>query len=164
MLPSCRPCCRQVAPRCLLSGFKSAKMPSWSHVGGLRGPQNYDVLQVFVCFCASRSFAVRSRKIAQEGPKMVPRWPQDGPKRAPRGPQDCPKTAPRRLFGFKFVLRWPQLSPSSLFIAIFVGHLVANLLQEASEEGFRPSRCHLVAILAPFWEPKRNFSLRLAVS
>ena len=96
MLPSCRRCCRQVAPRCLLSGFKSAKMPSWSHLGGLRGAKNYDFPYVFVCFCASRSFAVRSRKIAQEGPKMAPRWPQDGPKMAPRRPQEGPKTAPRR--------------------------------------------------------------------
>ena len=42
MLPSCRASCRQVAPRCLLSGFKAAKVPSWSHLGGLRGAKNYD--------------------------------------------------------------------------------------------------------------------------
>ena len=40
----------------------------------------------------------RSSKIAEDGPRMVPRWPQDGPKMAPRWPQDGPKMAPR----------WPQ--------------------------------------------------------
>ena len=32
-------------------------------------------------------------KIAQNGPKVAPRWSQDGPKMAPRWPQDGPKMA-----------------------------------------------------------------------
>ena len=38
-----------------------------------------------------------SPPMAQDGPKMAPRWPQDGPKMAPRRPQDGPKMAPRWL-------------------------------------------------------------------
>ena len=55
-LPSCPPCCRQVAPRCLLSGLKSAKMPFWSHLGSLRGPKHLDFPFVFVFCSAYRLF------------------------------------------------------------------------------------------------------------
>ena len=81
-------------------------MPFWSHLGSLRGPQNIDFLLVVVGFWAYRRFALRSLKIAQDGPKMAQdsaktatRWPQDRPKMAQDGPnmaQDAPKFAPRR--------------------------------------------------------------------
>ena len=59
---------------------------------------------------------------------------------------------------------WPQVGLKMAQVASklplschLVGHLAANLLQEASEEGFRPSRCHLGAILAPSWEPEWQY-------
>ena len=103
-LPSCPLCCRQVAPRCLRSGLKPVKMPFWSHLGSFRGPQNLDFPYVFVGFWAHRLFALRSLKIAQDGPKMPPMWP----KMAPRRPQDGPKTAPRWP---KMAPRWPKMVP-----------------------------------------------------
>ena len=35
--------------------------------------------------------------------------------------------------------------------------VAGKLLQDASGEGFRPSRCHLGPILAPSWEPEWQF-------
>ena len=56
---------------------------------------------------------------------------------------------------------WPQVGLKMAQVASklplschLVGHLAANLLQEASEESFGPSRCHLGAILAPSWGPE----------
>ena len=59
---------------------------------------------------------------------------------------------------------WPQVGLKMAQVASklplschLVGHLAANLLQEASEESFGPSRCHLGAILAPSWGPEWRF-------
>ena len=101
----CRPCCRQVAPRCLRSGFKSAEMPFWNYIGSLRVASNRPRCRFGAILAASRSPTIfiflkllyvsadlafclqdrlRSPKMAQDGPKMAPRWLQDGPKTAPR--------------------------------------------------------------------------------
>ena len=104
-LPSCPPCCRQVAPRCLLSGLKPAKMPFCSHLGSLRGSKSFHFPNVFERFWAHRCFALRSLKIAQDGPKMAQdsaktatRWPQDRPRRPkfelPLGGAPPPQTSP----------------------------------------------------------------------
>ena len=59
---------------------------------------------------------------------------------------------------------WPQVGlkmaqvASKLPLSCHLASDVAGkLLQEASEEGFRPSRCHLGPILAPYWEPEWQF-------
>ena len=59
---------------------------------------------------------------------------------------------------------WPQVGlkmaqvASKLPLSCHLASDVAGkLLQEASEEGFGPSRCHLGAILAPSWEPEWQF-------
>ena len=59
---------------------------------------------------------------------------------------------------------WPQVGLKMAQVASklplschLVGHVAANLLQDASELGFRPSRRHLGAILAPSWGPEWPF-------
>ena len=54
---------------------------------------------------------------------------------------------------------WPQVGLKMAQVASklpLTCHLASDvagkLLQEASEEGFGPSRCHLGVILAPSWE------------
>ena len=68
---------------------------------------------------------------------------------------------PGRLGARRF---WPQVGlkmaqvASKLPLSCHLASDVAGkLLQEASEEGFGPSRCHLGAILAPSWEPEWQF-------
>ena len=74
--------------------------PTWSHSGGLREAKNLHFPMVFLCFSISRFIALRSQKIAPDGPRwpqMAPQGPQVGPKLAPRWPQDGLKKVPRRL-------------------------------------------------------------------
>ena len=59
---------------------------------------------------------------------------------------------------------WPQVGlkmaqvASKLPLSCHLASDVAGkLLQDASGEGFRPSRCHLGPILAPSWEPEWQF-------
>ena len=59
---------------------------------------------------------------------------------------------------------WPQVGLKMAQVASKLPlscHLASDpagkLLHDTSEEGFRPSRCHLGAILAPSWEPERQF-------
>ena len=66
--------------------------PTWSHSGGLREAKNLHFPKLFLCFSISRFIALRSQKIAPDGP----RWLHKGPKLAPSWPQDGPKTASRR--------------------------------------------------------------------
>ena len=60
-LPSSSACCRQVASRCLQDGFKSAKKPSWSHLGHLREAKKHCFSLGFCRFSAISPFR---RKIA----------------------------------------------------------------------------------------------------
>ena len=61
---------------------------------------------------------------------------------------------------------WPQVGlkmaqvASKLPLSCHLASDVAGKLpQDASEEGFRPSRCHLGPILAPSWEPEWQFGV-----
>ena len=152
-MPSCLRCCRQVASRCLRRGLQAVKMPSWAHLGPVLGSK-MGILHRRGCIFQHVAFSLlRSRKIAQDGPrwpKLGPTWPQHGPKMAPRRPQDGPKTVPRRLRDASLTkskiqagLKMAQVASNLPLTCHLASDVAGKLPQEASEEGFRPSRCHL---------------------
>ena len=80
---------------------------------------------------------------------------------APGGAKMASRILPRRMTLSPF---WPQVGlkmaqvASKLPLTCHLASDVAGKLpQDASEEGFRPSRCHLGLILAPSWEPEWQF-------
>ena len=54
-------------------------------------------------------------------------------------------------------LKMAQVASKLPLTCHLASDVAGKLLQEASEESFGPSRCHLGAILAPSWEPEWQF-------
>ena len=123
---------------------------SWPQIEG----NNEHFVWEWLHFSTFRRYAFED---ALHGLKMAPRGDQERPRELqepPRGPQDAPrwsqggpKTAPFRLK----MAQAASMLPLSCHLA---SHVAANLLQDASEVGFRPSRCPLGAFLAPSWPAK----------